>query len=380
LHNSGLANTALVSLSSKSTDIATTCAQTNKEPAISTQQTRHQTPSPFKTTTSCLPFISKRLESSNLSSAAQNLILASWRPSTLKQYQSYLQRWERFCTSNAVDIYKPSVEQVIEFLTSLFNDSLGYSAINTARSALSSIITVGNTPIGEHPLICRLMKGAFQLKPSLPKYSYIWDVGQLFSYFQEHPPIASLSLKELSYTTATLLCLLTGQRCQTLHAMDLRYIQVLPDRLHISIQQVLKTTKPGKHQAPFEIQSFPSNECLCIVKRIHEYLSRTAPLRKTHTQLFISFQSPFQPVSKDTIARWVKETLKLAGIDTGKFSAHSCRAASTSAAHKAGLSLPEIMAAAGWSNARTFAQYYCKTIDKYNFGQHILVSSSTLTS
>ena len=103
-----------------------------------------------------------------------------------------------------------------------------------------------------------------------------------------------------------------------------------------------------------EIQSFPSNECLCIVKRIQEYLSRTAPLRKDHTQLFISFQSPFQPVSKDTIARWVKETLKLAGIDTSKFSAHSCRAASTSAAHKAGLSLPEIMAAAGWSNVRTF--------------------------
>ena len=263
---------------------------------------------------------------------------------------------------------------------SLFNDSLGYSAINTARSALSSIITEGNTPIGEHPLICRLMKGVFQLKPSLPKYSYIWDVGQLFSYFQEPPTIASLSLKELSYTTTTLLCLLPGQRCQTLHAMDLRYIQVLPDRLHISIHQVHKTTKPGKHQAPFEIQSFPSNECLCIEKRIHEYLSRTAPLRKNHTQLFNSFQSPFQPVFKDTIARWVKETLKLAGIDTSKFSAHSCRAASTSAAHKAGLSLPEIMAAAGWSNARTFAQYYCKTIDKYNFGQHILVSSSTLTS
>ena len=157
-------------------------------------------------------------------------------------------------------------------------------------------------------------------------------------------------------------------------------IQVLPDRLIISIQQLLKSTKPGKHQAPLEIVLFPGNESICVVKRLRDYLSQTAPLRTGHTHLFLSFQSLYQSVSKDTIARWVKATLKLAGIDTRIFSAHSCRAASTSAANKAGLSLPDIMAAVGWYNAKTFAQFYCKHISKDNCGHCILTSSNIPTS
>lgn len=237
-----------------------------------------------------MSLIGKSLESSSLSSSAQNLILSSWRPGTLKQYQSYLSRWEQFCYAHNLEVYNPSAEQVVEFLTSLFTESLGYSAINTARSALSSIIsTGGNPPIGEHPLVRRLMKGAFHLKPSLPKYSHIWDVGQLLSYLQELPVLKSISLKELSYTTATHLCLLTGQRCQTLHVMNIRYIQILPDRLRITLQQPLKTTKPGKHQAPLEILAYPDDDRLCIVKKLEEHISKTAHLRKSSITIQTGF-------------------------------------------------------------------------------------------
>ena len=320
-----------------------------------------------------MSLISKKLEISSLSPVTQELVLASWRPSTLKQYKPYLCRWETYCSENSIQPLQPKVEHIADFLARLFHSGLGYSAINTARSALSSIITLSpGVQAGNHPLISRLMRGIFQLRPALPKYTTIWDVGQLLEYLKSLPLRADLPLKDLSYKTATLLSILTGQRCQTLHKIDVNFIQVLPEMIHITIPETLKTTRPGNHQAPLQLLSYPDNKNLCVVTHLTEYLERTAPLRNEHTELFISFQRPYLPVSKDTIARWVKSTLKSAGINTNIFSAHSCRAASTSAAKAAGLNLKDIMRSAGWTNAQTFARFYSLNVSKDNFGQSVM--------
>ena len=80
----------------------------------------------------------------------------------------------------------------------------------------------------------------------------------------------------------------------------------------------------------------------------------------------------------DTLARWIKGMLEAAGVDTQKFQAHSCRAASTSAAALAGVSLTTIIKSASWSNVTTYKKFYQKEIeqfyetDKQNFGQMML--------
>ena len=51
-----------------------------------------------------------------------------------------------------------------------------------------------------------------------------------------------------------------------------------------------------------------------------------------------------------------------AGIDTKFFTAHSTRAAYTSAAHQKGVPLDKILAAAGWSSENTFQRLYNKPI------------------
>lgn len=94
-------------------------------------------------------------------------------------------------------------------------------------------------------------------------------------------------------------------------------------------------------------------------------------------QLLLSFQKPFKPVSKDTISRWIKNVLKAAGIDTTKFGAHSTRAASTSAAARAGTPLEVILESAGWSNCGTFATFYQKPINApCNFGSVLLEANT----
>lgn len=188
----------------------------------------------------------------------------------------------------------------------------------------------------------------------------------------------SLTLKDLTLNLSMLLCLTTGQRGQTLLYMDTRSMQELDDGFRIIINEKLKQTKPGKHLAPIKVIAYPDDKSICVVDYLKEYLTRTKPLRKEVTQLLISYAKPFKPVAMDTIARWVRNVLEQSGIDVEKYSLHSSRAASTSHCKAKGLTLPEIMKSAGWSNARAFARYYDMPLDTddLNFGT-VLLNSTT---
>ena len=68
-----------------------------------------------------------------------------------------------------------------------------------------------------------------------------------------------------------------------------------------------------------------------------------------------------------------------AGVDTSEYQAHSCRAASTSTAALAGVSLSTILNFASWKNVKTFKTFYYKDIveggydlEKENFGEELL--------
>ncbi|KAL7292049.1 hypothetical protein TKK_0014330 [Trichogramma kaykai] len=64
-----------------------------------------------------------------------------------------------------------------------------------------------------------------------------------------------------------------------------------------------------------------------------------------------------------TLARWVRNIMKEAGIDTQIFKAHSTRHAASSAAYDKGLSIDVIKERAGWSkDSKVFARYYNRPI------------------
>ena len=67
---------------------------------------------------------------------------------------------------------------------------------------------------------------------------------------------------------------------------------------------------------------------------------------------------PRGAASRDTIARWIKTVLRLAGIDISIFKPHSTRGAAVSKANAMGTPLQKILNTAGWSNQSTFAKHY----------------------
>ena len=116
-------------------------------------------------------FVRLFAESKSLSRYALEILSASWRVETGKRYNSHVERFVKFCRERYTDPIQATTEMGIEFSTEYFKTGEGYSSVNSACSALSSIIKpVCNVPFGKSPLVCRLLKGVFNIRPALPRY------------------------------------------------------------------------------------------------------------------------------------------------------------------------------------------------------------------
>ena len=229
-----------------------------------------------------------------------------------------------FCSSRSINPNSASLGDGLEFLHDQYENGLSYSAINTARSALSTIIFLPDgSSFGNHALVIRFLKGVFETRPSLPRYKDIWNVSVVLDYLKTLSPLEELNLKDITHKTVMLVTLLSGQRCQTVHALTISGMKNKNDAVHFEITQLLKTSKPGKHQGHLEFTPYPVDERLCVVTCLKQYVKLTEPVRAVHDSLWLSYCKPLLPVSRDTVSRWIKKVLENVGINTKLFGAHS---------------------------------------------------------
>lgn len=262
---------------------------------------------------------------------------------------------------------------ILDFLVELYDNGASYSAINTARSAISSCVVIpGFESAGKHPLVKRLVKAVYQTRPSFPRYQKTWNVSQVLDYIRLLYPLNCLTLKDLTLKLVILIALVTGQRGQSIWLMDLQHMTEGKDSYRFLIQEKVKQSAPGRAQPELLLSGYPKDRKICVVKTMKEYLTRTKTLR-TSTKLFISYIGQHKPASRDTISRWIKDIMVRAGIDVQRFAPHSTRSASVSRASSKNVPLNTILRTAGWSNQCTFAKFYNKDVeDTARFANAIL--------
>jgi len=115
-------------------------SSSRKESTPAALQPQCHSPTPPQVDSDGLQIVRTSLQSQRLSEQAIDIVMSSWQESTKKQYRTYLARWYKFSTKQSCDPLQPTVTDVIEFLTKLFHSGIGYSCLNTARSALSAVI------------------------------------------------------------------------------------------------------------------------------------------------------------------------------------------------------------------------------------------------
>lgn len=226
--------------------------------------------------------------------------------------------------------------------------------------------TIDSVRVGEHPMVCQLLKGIFNSRPPQPRYSFTWDVSVVVEYIRGLGLNTSLSLKLLTQKLAMLLALTSAERSSELAAHDLRFRRFYPEGVVFNLPCLTKSIRTGKNLKQSFHASFPEDKNLCVVECLKEYESRTRDMRSVlagqENRLFLSVVQPHKPVSASTVARWVRSLLQAAGIDTSQFKPHSVRGASASAAARGGVALSDILALACWSSDSTFRRFYYKPV------------------
>ena len=120
---------------------------------------------------------------------------------------------------------------------------------------------------------------------------------------------------------------------------------------------------------------------ICPATTLKHYIDRTNQflLENESLHVFVSFRKPHKPVTRPTLKKWVLKMLAQAGIDTGKFKAHSMRSAASSKVAKLGLRMKEVLDNGNWSRESTWQRFYHKEIEttEQKF-QNTLLSSKAL--
>ena len=146
------------------------------------------------------------IQGHGISDDSFKLITAAWRSSTEKSYSSAWGKWVFWCNQAQIDPLQTSIGPVLNFLTAQFQEGKQYSTLNSYRSALSATLPqIDGKPVGQHPMVVRLLQGMFNERPPAPRYQEVWDVGLVVKHIQDGPTTTNLSLKELSKRTVTLL-------------------------------------------------------------------------------------------------------------------------------------------------------------------------------
>lgn len=216
-----------------------------------------------------------------------------------------------------------------------------------------------------------LLKGVFNERPPLPRYSTTWDVQVVLNYLESLGNNSGLSLKNLTWKTVMLLALVRPSRSADLSNLDLSKRSYKSDGVEFQPSTLAKQSRQGKQIQSFFFPSLLANPLLCPVQALRAYEQLTESVRSS-SRLFLATIKPHNPVSSSTIARWLKTTLSTAGIDTTIFSAHSVRGASTSKAANMGITTNDILKAANWSSESVFQKFYHKPTEQSTYGKAVL--------
>ena len=258
------------------------------------------------------------MQGEGYSTEAINIIPAAKRESTVQLYKGYLSKWMQFCTERNIIPTEGSVKQGVEFLTFLYHEEnidRRYSAINTAQSALSSVLPCRNgQTFGKDQIVTDFMRGVFNLRPPKPRYADIWDPDRVLNFLKEWGPSSQLSLYKLSQKTVCLILLATGIRGHTLLGARIDEMQRTEDKFVFHIgHSFYKQNRPGWNPEAVVIKAFNENILVCPYYTLREYLGRTLNIRGTQKFLFLTTRGEHHPISRASLRRWLVELLQEVG-------------------------------------------------------------------
>lgn len=307
--------------------------------------------------------VRKRFTEGSIPTNVSDLLANGNRVGTQRAYQSAWKSWNRWCSEQARNSVAPSIVQVLEYLTFLYEIGRSYRTINIHRSMLSCTLPgIDGIDIGKHPMVSRLLKAVYNKRTPRAKYSAFWDADRVLYSLKELGATESLTLKQITLKTVLIVALSAFIRVSELASIGFKSLRFEETEVRFSL------LKPRKAQSSGPLPNIilkrnPQDPQLCPVICLKAYVEKTRELRNGDSgELFIALVPPHKVVGVSSIARWIKDALRMSGIDTSIFAAHSTRGAAASKAFANGVSCDQILESASWKRPSTFFRFYNKRI------------------
>jgi hypothetical protein len=317
----------------------------------------------------------QNISQEELSTAAIELLENDIRKGTKRVYASCQKRWILYCLTWQLNPDSPNMVSIVNFLTELkTKHGLTFNSINTYRAAIfHKLASLKAFSPQEYVQLNKLMKALRNQSPPKARYSSIWDISITLKHITSLGDNSTLLLPILSQKLVFLLAAIGISRISELANLACTPLQKLENAWILGLLEWKKNTNILSGNRPtITVPYFPTDHSLCPVLCLQRYLELTKAWRKdTSQRLFLSWIPPHQPVSKDSLGRWLRTMLAASGIDTNVFKAHSIRAASVSKAFANNISIEQIMKTADWSSNSTFVKFYKKAVN-IDYGQAVL--------
>ena len=314
--------------------------------------------------------IDRNFQTKGFSEQARNLLSASWRKGTQKDYGCKFDKFSGWCRSREIDPHSPTLNQIADFLSDLFEEGLQYRTIAGYRSMLSAILpTYDKFPVGKHPDIIRLLKGVFNSRPPKTKLLPEWNLPSVLKTLEKEPfePLNLANLKDLTLKTVFLIAITTFRRCSDLQALRLgdSFMKIQEKGITFIRDGLAKQDRQNHYGTKIFVPAFTDNSLLDPRRCLLQYLEKTKSMRKTgNSKLFLALKEPHDPVSAQTISHWIVQLIKSANTETNlKVKAHSTRAIGSSWALFKGASMKSVLESADWSSESTFCRFYFRDLE-----------------
>ena len=319
----------------------------------------------------CLEAFRRRLSQEGLREETIDIAAKARRLSTIRTYDSRLERFYKWCTSHDTDPVEASLKAVTDFLVHLFQSDLLVVTIKHYRSAIAAIhsgFPDGST-ISNNDIISSLIKGMFHSRPPVRRLAPSWSINEVLTGLAGPPyePLSSIPLLQLTLKTVFLIAAASARRRSTVHALTIKEgfmrfspsgVSLLPDPAYLAKNHTMAFTPEPIFISKLSMASATrEDKYWCPVRALSWYVKRTEGVRTTD-QLFIQSRSPYGPASKATLSGWLVRLIKELVKTPVGVKAHDLRGQAASKAWFARVPMEDILKAASWKTPTTFVACY----------------------
>ena len=404
--STGLCGNSDSSLLAKASMVSRTDRITSGNPPLSPNRGSNVIPAPQQDLpprstdiqVNCMEIVKNQFIEKGFSVPIANRASQARRQSTYRTYDGRIRVFFSWARERGVPPLSASVTQIADFLEYLFvNKNLTARTIAGYRAAISAIHPGWQgVKVGMNKELEKLLKAYFQARPPTRRLAPSWNLPLVLRMLGKSPfePMSTASLKLKTFKTAFLIAVASGRRCSSLHALSVNRDHMRWDPGGVTLTPAAGFLAKNDSMSYLskairipKLSNFSEDadeRLVCPCRALRYYLKATENLRGNTKQLFITFKTNnHKPATRDTLARWIVQTVKMTyessdENDAIMVKAHDTRSLSSSWALFQGTPLNEIMEAASWAVNTTFTSFYLRDIleEKNSFGRAVLRSSN----